>query len=272
MTISAAYENDKEIIKERLTACNSIEDASAVIQMEMEHITDSLAQNTEDDLARKRYKAIMALCRLAPKLLHGCTAKGELFLDGEKENGLQSFITKMPIAGYLLLIAIAAYEAISGQMIPALLIVVGTLIIAGMKRSENEISHFKAKGIATLDVDHMMSLLGELCQSADTCIEDLDVIEKENRLHNGELSDNALLSLMESLMEAKFAGRADMALHSLEDAEQYLRLMGIEALPYNQSNESFFEILPTIGEERTIRPAFVKDGKLLRRGVAVKHA
>ena len=272
MTISSAFESNQEMLKKNLETCHSVEESSSLIQLELDRMTDLMAQNTEDDLTRKRARAVMAVCRIAPKLICSCSAKGELFFEENEKVGLRGFIPKLEYVGFILLISIASYEAISGRITPALLILVSMLIIFISKRMETDTPGAKARGIATINTDRMISLLGGLCRATDTCIEDLDVIEKENSIRHGELSDNAFLSLMENLMEAKFAGREDMALESLDEVEQYLRLMGIEMVLYDPSKDSYFEILPTLNEDRTIRPAFVKGGNLLRRGVAVKHA
>jgi len=71
-------------------------------------------------------------------------------------------------------------------------------------------------------------------------------------------------------MEAKASGRADAGSRVLSLAEQYLRMLGMEAVMYSAQTAESFDVLPTLSGERTIRPALYKDGKLLRRGVAAK--
>ena len=57
-------------------------------------------------------------------------------------------------------------------------------------------------------------------------------------------------------------------MRSLAQAEQYLHMLGMEVLRYEEQSAAYFDVLPTMGEARTIRPALIRDGKVLRRGMA----
>ena len=48
--------------------------------------------------------------------------------------------------------------------------------------------------------------------------------------------------------------------------DSHLHQKGIEAVEYSEENRSWFDVIP--GEKReTIRPALVKDGRLLKKGI-----
>lgn len=87
-------------------------------------------------------------------------------------------------------------------------------------------------------------------------------------MHLSGTADDAMLDLLASLMEAKASGRDELAVRSLAQVEQYLRALGVEAVFYDAQNAALFDILPTMGAPRTVRPALVSEGKVLRRGVA----
>ena len=57
-------------------------------------------------------------------------------------------------------------------------------------------------------------------------------------------------------------------MRSLDRAEQYLHMLGIEAVSFAEDSAAWFDVLPTMGEARTIRPALIKDGQVIRRGMA----
>ena len=57
-------------------------------------------------------------------------------------------------------------------------------------------------------------------------------------------------------------------MRSLAQAEQYLHMLGVELIGYDEQHAQLFDLLPTLGASRTIRPAMMSDGKILRRGVA----
>ena len=88
------------------------------------------------------------------------------------------------------------------------------------------------------------------------------------RPEDTETVEGATVDLLVSLLEARATGRDDVAMRSLDQVEQALRAQGVEAVAYSAERAELFDLLPTLGEERTVRPALVRDGRLLRRGVA----
>ena len=45
-------------------------------------------------------------------------------------------------------------------------------------------------------------------------------------------------------------------------------MLGVEVVSYAPERAAMFDRLPTVGAARTVRPALLKDGRVLRRGVA----
>ena len=78
--------------------------------------------------------------------------------------------------------------------------------------------------------------------------------------------DNTDLSLYSDLLEASLAKDGAYALDQISKVPFYLHQKGIEAMEYSEEYRSWFDVIP--GERReTIRPALVKDGKLLKKGI-----
>ena len=120
-----------------------------------------------------------------------------------------------------------------------------------------------------IDAADMVREVGEICQAADLCAADLALIEQDNaptRLSG--TADEAMLDLLSAMMEARASGRQDLALRSLDQAEQYLRMLGVQSVFYDAEHAALFDVLPARSGERTVRPALVRDGELVRRGVA----
>ena len=59
-----------------------------------------------------------------------------------------------------------------------------------------------------------------------------------------------------------------IAMKTLDQAEQYLRMLGVQSVFYDAEHAALFDVLPARSGERTVRPALVRDGELVRRGVA----
>ena len=271
MLISEAFERERDSLKGRLDLCRTPEESSAAAEKAIDGIAADLAKNESEGPDRQRVSAVLALCKAAPRLVNSCAAKGELVLNQNKDSFAKKAVSKLPAAGLIVLLAVAAFEFLSGRIVPALLILIGAGIAAGTKGLVSFGPTAEARGIPVCEADKMTGALADLCRAADICLQDLDTIEKENRLRQESTADEALLSYFGELLEAEASGRQDLAQQSLEGAKDYLGALGIESLDYNEQNAVYFDVLPTLGEEKTLRPALIKDGRLLRRGVAVCH-
>lgn len=278
MNAYTAFEHRKEALNAQLAHAQTLDEAIAACTMALEQVACELAQDEQDEQARQRQQAVMALCRHAPQLLRGVCARGELLLEeNAQEHGTKQETKREKLCRYGrwlgagLLASLAVHELIDGKTVFALLQLAGgaLVLLGGAKAAANEGAHYRARGVAMADAQAMVRLMGELCQAADICVSDLLLLEKEActaRLSGS--ADEAMLDLLVTLMEAKASGRDELAMRSLSQAEQYLRMLGVEIAPYSEEHANWYDVLPTMGETRTIRPALVKDGVPLRRGTA----
>lgn len=275
MNAAAAFSHREEQLLEQLAGAQDIEQAVAACTMALEQTACELAQDEQDEHARQRQQAVMALARRAPQLLRAAAARGELVLfDRPKEAQTQGRQDRLRrgarAAGAFLLAALAVYELIDGQtMFAALQLVGGALLLIPGEKGERAQAPCEARAVPCVEAKTAVRMLRELCQAADICVSDLALLDQD--MGNTRLSgtaDDAMLDLLTALMEAKASGRDELAMRSLSQAEQYLHRLGVELIPYDAAHAQLFDVLPTMGEERTIRPALMKDGRLLRRGAA----
>lgn len=267
MTAVSLFEQEKESLRGQLLHATPKE-AEEALQPVFARMTEAMAADEKEDAGRQRVRAVMALLLSAPALLSGADARAELVIpDAGKKTGLTP-AAGVKYGGFAILAAVAVWLLLGGHMIPALLTVIAALLIFSAKGIGGT-ETATARGIAAVDADRLLSAASALCRAADICLADLSGLEQERQLRAGLSGDEALLSTLGNLMEAKRAGRPELALESLDEAEQYLRLSGIELEEYDEAHAGDFDVLPTLGESRTIRPAFRKEGRLIRRGLAV---
>lgn len=277
MNAAAAFSHREAELLEQLAGAQEIDQAIAACSMALEQTACELAQDEQDEHARQRQQAVMALARRAPQLLRAAAARGELVVSGEQAAPAQSRQEKLRrgarAAGAFLLAALAVYELIGGHaMFAALQLSGGALLLAAGKGEQAAVS-CQARGIPCVDAEAAVRMLRGLCQAADVCASDLALLEKDAGMARlTGTADDAMLDLLTALMEAKASGRNELAMRSLSQAEQYLHGLGIELIAYDEAHAQLFDVLPTMGEARTIRPAMMKDGKVLRRGVAALAA
>lgn len=276
MNAITVFEERKEDFRAQLDAAADEKARIAAAQFALEQIACVLAQQEQDDIARQRQQAVLAVARRAPELLACAGAEGELVLAPAKKK-------KKPVRaaygakaiGAAILALLAAYELIDGQFIFAALQAAGMalLLLGGgaLPARFGAAGAAQARGIVTIDADALLARVGDLCRAADVCVSDLSLLEKEAGLSRlSGTADEAMIDLLMAMMEAKASGRADAGERMLSLAEQYLRMLGMEAVMYSRDTEDCFDVLPTLTGERTIRPALFKDGKLIRRGVAAR--
>lgn len=281
MEAYAAFEAKREELRARLEAAQDANEAASIAAAALERIAGELAQDEEDELARQRQQAVMALVRRAPLCLRAARGKGQLIVeDAPAQKAPEDRLGKgIRLAGLCMLAALAVAEAIDGRLLfAALQLAGGALLIAGLSRGGNHAAQqaqgtVRAQAVTSADAAELERMIGELCQAADVCVSDLRLLERDGaRARIVGTADEATLDLLVSLMEAQETGRGDVALRRLEQVKTYLRMMGIEAVDFAAGDADcarMFDVLPTLGEMRTVRPALVKDGELLRRGVAV---
>ena len=275
MNAVTAFENRRDALCAQLESAQDAAQAIAAATMTLEQIECDLAQDEPDDKIRQRQLAVLALARRSPLFLRAARAGGRIVLRQPEEprhaapaRGLRMGLLG---AGALVLAGLAVHAVLSGSAMTALFQGIGAfLLYAGAAQAPEQ---GVAEGVLTVDAQALLREVGEICQAADVCVSDLALIETESgpACLSGTV-DDAMLDLLASMMEASASGREDLAVRVVGQAEQYLRRMGVEAVFYGEEHAALFDVLPTLGDTRTVRPAMVQDGNVLRRGVAAVSA
>lgn len=277
MNAFTVFEDRKDEFLAQLTAAQDAKARMDAAVFILEQIACVLAQEETDSAARQRQQAVLAMAKKAPSLLAAAQAEGELVIvPAQKAKKPEKITLTAKTAGAGILALLAAYALIDGQLIFAALQAAGcALVFLGggtLGTAAARMGQAQARGVLRIDAKATLEHLGALCRAADVCVSDLAILEKEASL--GRLSgtaDEATLDLLTSMLEAKASGRSDAAERMLDLAQQYLKMLGMEALDYSKENAAYFDVLPTLSGERTIRPALLREGKLIRRGVAAKQ-
>ena len=276
MNATTVFEERKQDFLALLEGAQNVPARIEAAQLVLEQIACVLAQEEQDDTARQRQQAVMAALRRAPQMLYAAGAQGELVIaQAKKPEKPAKPLTGLRAIGAGVLALLALVELIDGRMLFALLqLAGGALVLFGgglVPAQAAAAGAVKARGVLELDAKTLLEQIGNLCRAADVCESDLLLLEKAEGISRlSGTADEATIDLLLSMLEAKASGRADAAERTLDLAQQYLRMLGMEAVAYSADAAAYFDVLPTLAGERTIRPALLKDGKLLRRGVAAK--
>ena len=270
MNALTAFSHREEQLLAALRQAKDVEQAIAACAMALEQTACELAQDEQNDMSRQRMQAVMACARRAPQMLYACAAQGELVMEEASVVPKKEKLQKgAKLLGGFLLAALAVYEVIEGRAMFAALQLAGACLLAFCGGSKI-MPHMRARGVVSVDAERLVRVLREMCQAVDICVSDLVLLEKETgtTMLSGTV-DEAMIDLLVSQLEAKASGRPELAMRSLDRAEQVLHLLGMEIVHYDAEHAALFDVLPTMGEARTIRPAILKEDLLIRRGTAV---
>lgn len=114
-----------------------------------------------------------------------------------------------------------------------------------------------------LSADHSLEKARKMASSGESV---------ENKQDAGTLSRSDLAFFSE-LLENAYARRRkapseEPLTEQIETIRYYLHEKGIETEDYSSQSAAWFELLPSGGGSVTIRPALLKDGELIQKGVA----
>lgn len=117
------------------------------------------------------------------------------------------------------------------------------------------------------DISKVTEQLEEASKSIDDFMGRYLRHRQQREARRAENTDPRLMQLFSYLLEGKLSGDADFMAEQISLVEEYMGQHGILALEYEKGREVYFDFLPS-QEEKTIRPAIVKNGIILVRGLA----
>ena len=85
MNAVAAFENRKDTLRAQLEESENMPQAISAATMTLEQIACDLAQDEQDDFARQRQQAVMALAKRLPLGLRASRAKAQIVLEETQE-------------------------------------------------------------------------------------------------------------------------------------------------------------------------------------------
>ena len=269
MKTGDAFRANQAALEESLRRSATSEEAAAAIRTAFERTAALMAQEESDEVTRQRGQAVLAVAKESGTLLRSVHAEGKLVSSGEEKKEKASPKTMALYGGLGVMAVLAVYELINGRWMFALLAVIAVLLLyIGNGPASGEQQKWKAEGTLRFEPEPIIRSMLSMCDAIDIAVQDLAIIDTEQTVRKMSGQEEALLDFVSALLEAKESGRADLVAESAAEAEQTLRRIGIQAIRYSPENGSMFDLLPTLGESRTVRPALVSGDRIVRRGVA----
>ena len=285
MNLQEILEKDRERLTASLKQAGTPERAVGVIESEYDRLLYEYNEHCSDDYERRCAAMMLQTARMAAPLADciGETAiweqGGKLLTDEKKKVRVPAVI--LLIAGIVLslasVIALFGIDLTLNKIFTAPAMAAGLiaglvfLFLAGLffrKTTKASYSEKQLKAEPRIDAEKIYRAMHSVLMIADRNIADaLSARKIEEAQRGGEPAEtNNDLSLYSDLLEASLAKDGEYALDQISKVPFYLHQKGIEAMNYSDEYRSYFDVIPGEKQE-TIRPALVKDGHLLKKGI-----
>ena len=138
MDAVTAFEHREDVLRAQLEKAQDMQAAVSACAMALEQAACELAQEEQDERARQRQQAVLALARQTPLLLQSARARGELVMPETQPDasGWGRLARGMQLCGVLALTALAVVDFVRGRSGMALVQALGVLMLAAIRLAQ----------------------------------------------------------------------------------------------------------------------------------------
>ena len=287
MTLVEYLEKDKDKLLASLSQASTPERALSVIEAEYDRLLYEYNENASSDYERRLAAGMLQTAQIATPLLD-CIGDtkiweqgGKLLNDEKKQVRFSAFL--LIIAGLVLLggvlIVLNGIDDLLNELVDRPVLIAGIagaaacLFLAGLffvRKKNASYSEKQYKAENRIDHHKIYQTMRAILMLVDRNIRDAlnaEELEKQKREDGKDpVQEKNDYSLYSDLLEAGRSKDGEYALDQLSKLPFYLHQKGIDVLEYSEDNRTYFDMIPGEKEE-TIRPALLKDGHLLKKGI-----
>lgn len=278
MTMSDIYKSRRDNLLLRIRESKSLYETGSVISEAFETMQYQYLSQPGNEYLGEKLSRIMALAKASFPLLESVNKykmweNAETSKQPKKKSLLPGFVALLlgvamvmaPLSYYMFVKNIAFADMQTYLMVMAagclVILISGFMLFFRRKVKTKVVVEISA------DPDDIVKRLEEVVKQIDVML----AAEKEAAKKQSALLESAInadeAQLFGYLMEAKFSGQPDFALEQLDEVEHYLAKQDVILVNYTKGNEKYFEFL-TGDETKTIRPAFLRGGEIMLKGLA----
>lgn len=291
MKLIELLEKDKENLLTELSASKTAEKAIRVLENELDKLLLLYNENCSSERERDAAAYMMQAVRLSLPLIDsaGETKVWETTGYVNARKGGLNLLTIVLIAAAVALCGLALFPLISyavnaGSKVDYLktlgMVLLGLVsaVAAGvMMRGSGPKEPRRSQHVEThVDAGKIYRSFRNALLSVDQNLDEIRAMQRwDKRDEAGRIDGHPVssseLDIFSDLLAAAYSKDPEYALEKIEEIRYYLHKQQIEVVDYSAETAQFFDMMP--GQHtRTIRPALVADGSLLRKGVASSGA
>ncbi|MEA5051495.1 MAG: hypothetical protein VB021_08535 [Oscillospiraceae bacterium] len=283
MTLFDCYAARKDALLSRLAGSSSPAAAAKVLEQAFDMVQYQYCEECKSDFLRERCAEMMSAAKSSFPLLE-CVRVAKIWHAKETPQEAKKKPRVLPavalifaallLAGAFVFIYISQNPKADMELVQTACMIGGgccvLFFIAGL------LLHRRAKAKAEAEThvelaaaaDDLVRRLTAVILQIDKNLAAADAAEAARRKNADAGLSPQELDLYAALLENCCAGDADSAAESRAELEHFLHGRGVELSDYDPARERLFELLPSAGGAQTLRPALLRDGKLLRKGLA----
>ncbi len=264
------YQSKKDKLHSELSECKDITAAADEAMAFMDSLLQSYITQEPNALARQEARRSLSFGKAVLTCLY-CASRVKIISVPEKAyqtNDALDIKTLKRFSPAILSLLLTAALLAGGNF---WLILLSTAASAAcvwqnlQKAAKTEYSQPKAQGIVQANVAELCEKIEHICVLADQNISSLSAHSAENEtIEWTQLQYQSV----QALWEAGHAQDGDYALKSIAPLLEELQRQGVEMMTITPENRQYFDCLPGIEKDDTIRPAMKKGNRLLARGQA----
>ena len=287
MTLLEYLDKDKDKLLASFSQAQTAERVIPIVEAEYDRLLYEYNETASSDHERRYVAGMLQTARMATPLLD-CIGETKIWEQGGKLLSDEKKKVRLPailliIAGIVLILGVmtvisgidALLDKITDKpvLIGALAGAFACLFFGGfflIRKKSASYSEKQLKAENRIDPHKVYQAMHAILMIIDRNIKETLAAEEAEKAREDEEEDllkhNDELSLYSDLLEAARSKDGEYALDQLSKLSFFLHQKGIDVLEYSEDKRSFFDTIP--GEKNeTIRPALVKDGHLLKKGV-----
>lgn len=254
-----AYQPQRAVLSAGLASAEAPRVAVEMVQQAVEGTLDSFLGMEGDMEVREAAMAAASLCGQAAPLLDVQATPPQTAQQAPRADPL--------LAPVLLSAVLVVYLLLNGQMWPALLLALITILwLLLLLRQRGS----KTAQQPRISEKRLLRALDNMMLEADRFLERVRQRAELQQARLPEL-DADVLDAVQMLAEAQRAGDGDYALKALPGLFAALLRKEVRMADYAPEHAEDFDLFPSVAAPRTIRPALYLDNALILRGQATQQ-
>ena len=269
--IREKYESRREALEKELAACEDVKAAADCLGRTLERLRVEARAEADTPALRRETDRLFEAAKQAALLMMSVTEADVRALP-KPVSRRDKLARALPWASAGAGLALAVWMLLIGQNAAAVLALVSAGLGVGQAwmKQDGDAAGFRAR--TRVNVYDLMRMTDRLAQAMD---DSLSQAGQEQQALPGagraELTGD-MLTPVQMLMEAVYTQDGGYALKAAPQLVSALNEQGVELVEYSPERREWFEMFPGTEDGLTIRPALVKEGKLLARGQATEVA